>query len=118
LGDCGYRQAGKGCRSGTQGAGAVQKAGGITALGCLFQFATLGTAIAAGLGYFSFWWALIPAFIAGSFSLSNGPHYKRVIEANQAGRTGFSPLMLAASILPLAALAGVAFWITSALFSN
>jgi hypothetical protein len=38
-------------------------------LGCIFTVVAIATAIAAGLGNFSFWWALIPAFIAGGFYL-------------------------------------------------
>ena len=83
--------------------------------GCLSQIATLAMAIAAGLGQFSFWWVLIPAFLAGSFQISNGPLYDRVIAANNEGRLWFFPAMLAANVLPWLGIGAVAFWATRAL---
>ena len=82
-------------------------------LGCLSQVATLATAIAAGLGHFSFWWTLIPAFLAGTFQLSNGPGYDLVLEANKQGRLSVFPMMLASNIVPWLGVAGLAYWITS-----
>ena len=79
-------------------------------LGCLSQLATLGAAIAAGLGSFSFWWVLIPAFLAGSLQLSNGPGFATVERANKAGRLSVFPMLLLANILPWLAVAGVAYW--------
>lgn len=84
-------------------------------LGCLSQFAVIATAIAAGLGYFSFWWALIPAFFAGSFQISNGPGFGVVLKANEEGRVGVFPMMLMTNILAWLAAAGAIYWITSTL---
>ncbi|KLE32609.1 hypothetical protein AAW01_00635 [Aurantiacibacter gangjinensis] len=86
-------------------------------LGCLTQLATIAAAIAAGLGYFSFWWVLIPAFFAGSFGVSNGPHYSRVIEANARGDLVTFPLTLATYIASTLVVAGIAYWITVAVAS-
>ena len=67
-------------------------------LGCLSTLALFGVAIAAGLGHFSFWWAAIPAFFAGSFMLSNGPHYGSIIEANRRGQVWYFPMMLTVTV--------------------
>jgi hypothetical protein len=72
----------------------------------------LGTAVAAGLGYFSFWWTLIPAFFAGSFALFNGPGYDTIMRANREGRTGVFPTMLAVSIAAHLLSASAAYGIT------
>lgn len=87
-------------------------------LGCFSQIATLTTAIAVGLGYFSFWWMLIPAFLTGSLSISNGPGFDIVMRANQEGRLSVFPMMIVAHILPWLALSGVIYWVTTALSSN
>jgi hypothetical protein len=68
-------------------------------------------ALTSGLGYFSFWWILIPAFFAGSLHLSNGPNYERVVQANKAGNLTFFPLMLATHVLASLAGAAVFYWI-------
>jgi len=81
-------------------------------LGCLSQFAVIATAIAAGLGYFSFWWALIPAFFAGSFQISNGPGFGAALKANEEGRLSVFPIMLVTNILPWVAVAGAIYWVT------
>lgn len=83
--------------------------------GCISTLALVATAIAAGLGYFSFWWILIPAFFSGSFSLSNGPHYNQIIEANRQGRLGFFPVMLILSVGFSVAAAGAVYWLTGVL---
>jgi hypothetical protein len=83
--------------------------------GCLSQVAVLASAIAAALGYFSFWWVAIPVFLAGSFQISNGPGFDVVMDANRQGRFGVFPMMLVGNILPWLAVAGVAYWITKAL---
>lgn len=85
------------------------------ALGCLSTLALIVTAIAAGMGYFSFWWVLIPAFFAGSFALSNGPGYGAIIEANRQGRVWYFPMMLALSISLHVAVAGGIYWIAGQL---
>lgn len=87
-------------------------------LGCLSQVATLVAAIASGLGYFSFWWALIPAFLAGSFQISNGPGFDIVMNANRNGRLDVFPRLLFFNILPWLTLAGIAYWITTMINSN
>jgi hypothetical protein len=82
------------------------------------RIAVVATAISAGLGYFSFWWILLPAFLAGSLSLANGPGYDLAISANRQGRLGVFPRLLAVSTLPWLIVAGVFFWISAALISN
>lgn len=84
-------------------------------LGCLSQIVTLATAIAAGLGFYSFWWVLIPAFLAGSFQISNGPLFDRVIEANREGNLTFFPTMLALNVVPWIGIGGAVFWVTRVL---
>jgi hypothetical protein len=85
--------------------------------GCFSQVAVLFTAMAAGAGYFSFWWALIPAFFAGSLAVSNGPGFDIVMSANREGRLGVFPRVLALSFLPWLIVAGAVYWVT-ALISN
>jgi len=77
--------------------------------------ATVATAIASGLGYFAFWWVLLPAFLAGALSLANGPGYGLVIDANRQGRLGVFPWLLAVNTLPWLLVAGVVFWVVAAL---
>lgn len=79
-------------------------------LGCLFQIAVAAVAAAAGMGYCSFWWTLIPLFVAASLSVSNGPGFDLVMRANQEGRLGTLPMLIMAHMLPLAAIAGVIYW--------
>ena len=86
--------------------------------GLASKIIVLLAAIAAGMGYFSFWWTLLPIFLAGSFSLSNGPHLSNILDANRQGRLGVFPMLLAMSMLPWLFVGGVAFWITSALVST
>lgn len=80
-------------------------------LGCIAQAAVIVCSIAAGLGYFSFWWIAIPAFFAGSLELSNGPSYDLVIRANNEGRFAVFPMMLAVNILPWAGVSAALYWI-------
>ena len=87
-------------------------------LGCVSTIASLGMAIAAGLGYFSFWWVWIPSFLAGSFALSGGPHYGAILEANEEGRLGVFPMALVGTVGVSLALAGVAYWLTRLVFSS
>jgi len=87
-------------------------------LGCFAQVATLATAILAGLGHFSFWWTLIPAFLAGSFQVSNGPGFDIVMTANRDGRLSVFPRLLFFNVLPWLALAGIVYWITARINSN
>lgn len=56
--------------------------------------AWIAVAVLAGLGKFSFWWFLIPTFLAGAFGLANGPHYAGVIEANRRGNLWLFPTQL------------------------
>lgn len=82
-------------------------------LGCLSIIASIITAVAAGLGYFSFWWSLIPAFLAGSFALANSPgHHAAIVRANQEGRLSVFPIALLSTTGMMLAICGVAFWIT------
>ena len=81
--------------------------------GRISQISVLIIAIFAGLDYFSFWWTLIPVFLAGSLSLSNGPGYERVRQANEEGRIGVFPAMLASHILPWLIVGAIVYWITS-----
>lgn len=82
-------------------------------LGCLAQVAVLAVAIMTAVFGYSFWWALIPAFAAGSLQISNGPDFDIVERANREGRLGVFPFLLLTNILPWLAVAGVAFWITA-----
>ena len=84
-------------------------------LGCLSTIAVIAAAVGAGLGKFSFWWVMVPVFMAGSLSLSNGPAYDLVLTANRDGRVGVFPRLLAAHCLGQFALAGVAYGSTAAL---
>jgi hypothetical protein len=84
-------------------------------LGCLSTLALVAAAIGAGLGHYSFWWTLLPGFLAGSLSLSNGPAYSTIVRANEEGRLGVFPVALAFSIAVHLALAGAAYWITTAI---
>lgn len=79
-------------------------------LGCLSSLALIAVASAAGVGYLSFWWALIPAFLAGSSALTNEPYYSNILQANEEGRLIVFPTMLALSIAPYAGLAVVIYW--------
>lgn len=63
-------------------------------LGCLSLLIVIAASIASGLGIFSFWWVLIPIFFAGSFGITNGPHYERVLEENQNGSITYFPMIL------------------------
>lgn len=74
--------------------------------------AWIAVAILAGLGKFSFWWVLIPAFFAGAFGLSNGPHYSTVVEANRRGNAWLFPMQLAIYTGGNIFGAGIAYWIT------
>lgn len=80
--------------------------------GCISVLAVIAAAVAAGFDYFSFWWVAIPAFVAGAFSISNGPAYGIVMRANAEGRLSVFPLMLATRTLAYVALAGAAFGLT------
>jgi hypothetical protein len=84
-------------------------------LGCLSMLSVVATAIGAGLGKFSFWWVLIPVFLAGSFALSNGPAFYRIVQANQQGRLGVFPIMLGTQLLFWLIVAGAVFWLTTTL---
>ena len=81
-------------------------------IGCISVLAVIAAAIAAGFDYFSFWWVAIPAFVAGAFSISNGPGYSFVMRANEEGRLSVFPLMLATRTLAHFALGGAAFGLT------
>jgi hypothetical protein len=70
------------------------------------------TALLAGLAKISIWWVLIPAFFAGSLSLSNGPHYQRVVDANLNGIFWYFPTMLLIHIAGKLVIAGVVYAIT------
>ena len=81
-------------------------------LGLLAMLASIGTAIAAGLGYFSFWWAAIPSVIAAFIALKKSPeHYARSMEATRAGQWHVLPLILGSSTGVMLVLCAVAYWI-------
>ena len=71
----------------------------------------VAVAIAAGLGYFSFWWTIIPAFLGGSFTLANSNQYNRIVEANMQGNVTYFPKMLAIQFAGLMIPAAICFWI-------
>lgn len=82
-------------------------------LGCLSHLAVVATAVAAGLGYFSFWWALIPAFVAGGFSLSNHPpSYSRIMASYERREWATFPSMLVMAVGMSLAVAAVVYWST------
>ena len=81
--------------------------------GCLATLVMIAIAFASGSNYFSFWWVLIPAFFAGSLSLSNGPHYANVVQANQKGSLLMFPVMLSLYIGGQLIVAGLAYWIAT-----
>lgn len=75
---------------------------------------TLALAVIAGLGKLSFWWTMIPAFVAASFLLTNEPSHSTILRANEKGRLGVFPSLLAMNTAAQLALAGIAFWIVRA----
>lgn len=79
-------------------------------LGCISLLSTIALGAAAGAWEWSFWWAVLAALVAGSFSVSNGPSYDLVITANNEGRFGVMPRMIAIHTVAPLALAGFAFW--------
>jgi hypothetical protein len=82
----------------------------------LFIIAGFIAAILAGVGQFSFWWVLIPAFFAGSFTIANAPNsYYLILQANEEGRLGFFPAVLGCSMLIWLVPAAGVFWIARAL---
>lgn len=81
-------------------------------LGLLAMIASLGTAIAAGLGYFSFWWTVLPSVIAAFIALRKSPeHYARSMEATRNGQWHVLPLILGSSTAVMLILCAVVFWI-------
>ena len=76
--------------------------------------AVVAVAVAAGLSKLSFWWVLIPVFLAASFVLSNGPWYDRIVQANQEGRLTVFPMALATQAVIQLVLAAIVFGITRA----
>ena len=75
-------------------------------LGCLAELAMITLAALAGVKGISLWWAMAAAFVAGSFSISNGPGFDIVMTANREGKPGVFPRMLASHIIPRMALCG------------
>lgn len=72
--------------------------------------AMLLAAIGAGLWNWHWAWAAIACFLVGSFSLSNGPSYDRVVAANKEGRLSVFPTILLAKMLPYVVLALFTYW--------
>lgn len=81
-------------------------------LGALSKLAVIAVAVAAGLSKLSFWWVLIPVFLAASFALANGPWYDRIVQANQEGRLTVFPVALGTQAVVQLALAAVVFGVT------
>lgn len=81
----------------------------------LSKIAVVAVAIAAGLSKLSFWWVLIPVFVAASFTLSNGPWFDRIVQANQEGRLSVFPTALATQSVVQMAIAAIVYGITVAL---
>lgn len=79
--------------------------------GCLWALAMLATAVAAGLGKVSFWWTLLPAFLAGSFNIANSHMYGRVLEANATGDLKLFPRVLGLTVGSYMVVAAVIYWI-------
>lgn len=81
-------------------------------LGLLAILASIGTAIAAGLGYFSFWWTLIPSVIAALIALKKSPEqYARSMEATRNGQWHVLPLIIGSSTGMLLIICAVIYWI-------
>ena len=81
-------------------------------LGKITAVATLVAAVLAGLEYFSFWWVMIPAFLAASLVLSNGPGFDIAATANREGRLGVFPRMLAVQFVVQLTFAGAVYGLT------
>lgn len=80
--------------------------------GCLFIVVSIGAAMAAGLGVMSFWWTLIPTFIAASLAVSNNDaQFARVVEANEQGRLHVMPLYIGSAWATMLVISGVAYGI-------
>ncbi|MBV7259694.1 hypothetical protein [Erythrobacter crassostreae] len=63
------------------------------------------------MGYFSFWWTMIPAFFAASFAVSNNDaQLSTVMRANEEGRLHVMPLFIASGMLTILAISGGAYW--------
>ena len=77
--------------------------------------AVLAVAIMAGLDKLSFWWILLPVFLAASFSISSGPGFDLVMQASREGRPGVFPKMLGCHFVVMLAFGAAIFGITKAL---
>jgi hypothetical protein len=75
--------------------------------------ALIGVAIASGYGGISWWWMLIPAFLAAVGNIASGPSYERVIAANQEGRLSVFPITLAIYMVCALPVAFLVRWIAS-----
>lgn len=81
-------------------------------LGCAADIGMIALATLAGLKGLSLWWAMIVAFVAGSFALSNGPGFETALRANEEGRLSVFPSLLAANVLPRMILCGVVYYVS------
>ena len=77
-----------------------------------FTIIMMATSIWSGWTHNSFWWVLIPGFIAGSFSLANSRHYESVVQANLRGVLWYFPTMLAIHTAGKLVFAGLAYGVT------
>ena len=80
-------------------------------LEAISKIVLVAVAIAAGLGYFSFWWTTIPAFFGGSFALANSNQYHRIVAANEQGNMTYFPTMLGIQFAGLMVAAAICYWV-------
>ena len=83
----------------------------MTVLQGIATLAVYAVAVLAGLEKFSFWWVLIPVFMAASFMVSNR-YYDTVRRANEAGHLSVMPTLIGATGFGYLVTAGIVYWIT------
>lgn len=73
--------------------------------------AVYALAILAGLDRLSFWWVLIPSFVAASLMVSNR-YYETVRRANEAGDLSVMPRLIGATGFGYFVTAAIVFGLT------
>jgi hypothetical protein len=81
------------------------------ALQGIATLAVYAFAVLAGLGRLSFWWVLIPTFVAASLMVSNR-YYETVRRANEAGHLSVMPKLIGATGLGYLVTAGIVYGLT------
>lgn len=77
----------------------------------IFSLAVFAVAILSGLDRLSFWWVLIPAFIAASFGASNR-YFDTIQRANKAGHLSVMPTLIGAQWLGYVVTGGIVYGLT------